>query len=65
MVRFLTQRDIARALNIQVHRVAWVIETRGIRPVAAIGHRSGYSEEQAAQVKAETAKIDHDRFWKD
>jgi hypothetical protein len=65
MVRFLTQREIARALGIQVHRVAWVIEARGIHPVAAIGPRLGYSEEQAALVKAETAKIDHDRFWKD
>lgn len=50
--------EIARRLNVPVHRVEYVIRTREISPLIVAGGRNFYSEASIEQISQVIAAID-------
>ncbi len=56
--KFLTIAEIARALDVPRHRVAWIIKARAILHAAELGDQHGYTPEAMAEAKRELQLID-------
>jgi hypothetical protein len=54
----LTVGVIARRLNEPLHRINYVLRTRGIKPAGIAGAYRVFTEEQVAQIVAELAEIE-------
>lgn len=54
---FLTVGAIARRLGWPVHRVAYVIRARGIRPAGWAGHARVFRDTDLAVIAAELSRI--------
>lgn len=52
---------IARSEGVPVHRVVYVIESRGIKPAGIAGHAKVYDENAVAMIRSELRRIREDR----
>ena len=52
---------IAMRLGVPVHRVGYVIGSRGIRPAGRAGHARVFTEADVAHIASELRRIDRDR----
>lgn len=53
--------EIARRLNQPIHRVAYVIRTRRIKPLLVAGGRYFYGESAMHRIASELRRIDEER----
>lgn len=53
--------EIARRLQAPLHRVEYVIRSRGILPIARAGNARLFTEENVSQIRSELERIDADR----
>jgi DNA-binding transcriptional MerR regulator len=56
-----TVGEIARRLGVPVHRVVYVIESRGIRPAGRAGTARIFSEADVAYIASELRRIKEDK----
>ena len=56
-----TVGEIARRLGEPVHRIEYVIRTRGLKPVSRAGHAGIYSEADVQYIASELRRIDAER----
>ncbi len=56
-----TVGEIARRLRTPVHRIAYVVRTRGLRPVAWAGNARIFTEQDVARIASELQQINEDR----
>jgi DNA-binding transcriptional MerR regulator len=56
-----TVGTIAARAKVPVHRVLYVIESRGIRPVGRAGNARVFTEADALRIAGELRRIDEDR----
>ena len=52
---------IARRLRVPVHRVGYVIDSRGIRPVGWAGNAKVFSEVDVDHIASELRRMDRER----
>ena len=57
----LTVGEIARRLQVPLHRVAYVIRARGIEPVVRAGNARVFKEADVAHIAGEIRRIDEER----
>jgi len=57
----LTVGVIARRLNAPLHRIEYVIASRGITPIGRAGQAYVYNEAAAQRIASELNRIDADR----
>jgi hypothetical protein len=57
----LTVGEIARRLDLEIHRVEYVIRSRSIRPLGWAGHARVFGESDLAFIAAELHRIATDR----
>jgi hypothetical protein len=56
-----TVGEIARRLGEPVHRVEYLIRSRGIEPSGIAGHARVFGEEDVARIAGELDRIDQER----
>jgi len=56
-----TVGEIARRLGEPVHRVEYLIRSRGIRPSGIAGHARVFGEEDVKRIAGELERIDRER----
>jgi DNA-binding transcriptional MerR regulator len=56
-MQMFTVGELARRAGVPVHRVTYVIETRGIAPIGRAGQARVFSQEAAEQVLEELQQI--------
>ncbi|MFH1265790.1 MAG: hypothetical protein ABIK89_08675 [Planctomycetota bacterium] len=56
-----TVGTIAQRLGEPVHRVTYVIETRGIEPIGKAGHARVFTEAAVDRIASELRRIDEER----
>ncbi len=56
-----TVGEIARRLGEPVHRIEYVIRTRGLKPVSRAGHAGIYSEDNVQYIASELRHIDEEK----
>ena len=56
-----TVGENARRLGVPLHRVEYVIRSRGIRPTARAGNARLFTDNDVCRIKSELARIDSDR----
>lgn len=56
-----TVGEIARRLGEPLHRIEYVIRTRGLKPVSRAGHAGIYSEGDVQYIACELRRIDEER----
>lgn len=56
-MQMFTVGELARRARVPVHRVTYVIETRGIEPIGRAGRARVFSQEAAEQVLQELRQI--------
>ena len=59
--RLATTGEIARLLGRPIHRVEYVVRTRGVRPSARVGNLRVFSPADVDYIAAELARIEADR----
>ena len=58
----LTVGEIARRLGVPLHRVEYVLRTRGqVRPLGRAGHARVYSESDVRFIASELRRIDEEK----
>ena len=60
-MQMFTVGELARRAGVPVHRVTYVIETRGIEPLGRAGQARVFSQEAAEQVLQELQQINSSR----
>ncbi len=53
--------EIAARLGVPLHRVGYVIDSRGIRPAGRAGHARVFTEADVDHIAGELARIERDR----
>ena len=53
--------EIARRLNVPIHRVEYVIRSRNIKPLLVAGGRRFYSGSQVQRIASEIRRIDEEK----
>jgi hypothetical protein len=53
--------EIARRLDVPIHRVEYVIRTRSVKPTLIAGGRHFYSEGSVQRIGSEIKRIDKER----
>ena len=56
-----TVGEIAQRLGVSVHRVTYVIDSRGIQPVGWAGNAKVFSEADVQRIASELARIERDK----
>ncbi len=56
-----TVGEIARRLNVPLHRVEYVIRSRGILPAAKAGNARLFTDEDVSVIRSELDRIDSSR----
>lgn len=56
-----TVGEIARRLNEPVHRIEYVIRSRGLQPVSRAGHAGIYSDADVQNIASELHRIDEEK----
>ncbi len=56
-----TVGEIAQRLGVPVHRVTYVIDSRGIRPVGWAGNAKVFDEAAVQRIGSELARIESDK----
>lgn len=56
-----TVGEIARRLDRPLHKIEYVIKSRGISPAAVAGNSRVFSEEQVQLIASELQQIEHER----
>ncbi len=61
MNAFPTVGQIAKRLGVPSHRITYVIETRGIKPLGVAGQARVFTEAAVDHIASELRRIDEDR----